>query len=299
MECPKCGAAQADGGEDCTVCGVIFERWRAMQERAVLLEQMPSQPAVMPERTIPLWMAVAGLVMVVLLGSMWTIRNRAARAKDAPSEDVLNEINNEVVKAQLAADAAQARAAKRNPIGTATVAPSPLTAAAMITWPEGLTEDAAKQMIGFCREFTAPNDLATPKVFPRASKSAVMQQFPWLARAVQMRYVELDEETHRDLGLIEAKIVPTAWSKVPFVDNGTHFELRLGRPQVTKISGVQATADGAQVWFKWGFDGAKGVDLVLTPSAYHGRAVFKKTGRVWTIEQAWIGSGREEKKICS
>lgn len=301
MECPKCGAAQADGSDDCTVCGVVFERWRAMQERAALLEtRQVSQPAAVPERGIPLWMAVAGLVVVVLLGSMWTVRNRAARAKNAPSDDVLNEINNKVVKAQLAADAAQARAAAaRIPIGTATAAPAPSASRNVLQWPEGLTEADAKRMIGFCSAFMTMNDLVTPKVFPSANRAAVMQQFPWLARAVQRRYVELDFETHRDLGLVEAKIVPSAWTRVPFVDNGTHFELRLGRAQVQKISDVKATTDGAHVWYAWGFDGGKGQDLVLTPSDYHGKAVFRKTGRVWTLEQAWIGTGRQQIKACN
>ena len=300
MECPKCGAAQAEEREDCTACGVIFERWRLMQERATLLEKVQVSPAPAPERGIPAWMAIAGLVVIVLLGSMWTMRNRAARAKNAPSDDLLNEINNKVVKARMAVEADQARAAGNAHIAMQNAAATPAPAKPKeLHWPEGLAEAEARRKIELCPAFTLSHDLATPKVFTRASKSAVMQQFTWLPRAVQKGYVELDETTHRELGLIEAKIVPSAWSKVPFVDNGTHFELRLGRPRITKITGVRPTNNGAQVWFDWEFDGGKGGDLLLDPSAWHARAGFVRTNGIWSLRNVWITNALQESSVCS
>lgn len=301
MECPKCGAAQAEGSEDCTVCGVIFERWRAMQERALLLEKVPGrQPVVAQERGIPAWMVIAGLVVVVLLGSMWTIRNRTARAKNGPSDDILNEINNKVVRARMAVDAAQRQAATDSPvpIDGAAAAQAVAPAKRQLHWPEGLGEADARRQIELCSAFTISHDLATPKIFPRDSRSAVMQQFVWLARAVQKGYVELDDVTHRDLGLIEAKIVPAAWSKVPFVDNGTHFELRLGRPRITKITGVGPTSAGAQVWFDWEFDGGRGGDLLLDPSAFHARAGFNHKSGIWSLRNVWITNALQESSVC-
>lgn len=300
MNCPKCDTANADDSQDCVACGVVFERWRAAQERALLQRTTAARPAPAPAHGIPAWMVIAGAVVIVLLGTMWTVRSRGAREKNAGSDDILNEINNKVVRAQVAA-------AGRSRVGGTGTGKSPEMNfppvgangwTQPLRWPEGLDEAQAKSMIQRCRAFSISHDVAMPKVFPRARKSEVLQRFQWLQRAVRQGYVQLDEVTHSEIGYVEAKIVPSAWSKVPFNDTGTHFELRMGRPRIKSFTGITTIQSGVRVGYAWEYDAGKASDLIFDRGGYVGRATFTRIGTVWSLDKAWIGGGSMETNAC-
>lgn len=303
MDCPKCGTPHDDGIEECSACGVVFERWRAAQERAILQRHVTrSQPLVVPQRGVPMWMIAAGLVVAVLLGTAWTAKSRAARVRrEAEAKNLVNEINNKVVAARMAAAAASARAQGREMPSMADQRGLALAASASATtlrWPDGLHEADAREMLERCSAFTVPYDIAMPKIFPRAMRNEMLSDVPWLSRAIRNGYATLDETSESGRDAIVVKISPTAWSQLPITDVGNMYQLRMGRPRVTGFTGLTKSSDVAHADFAWTYESGKGAALIADRDQYVGQATFNRTGSAWSIKKATMGSGQWTTPAC-
>ncbi|HEX7807220.1 MAG TPA: hypothetical protein VF608_00780, partial [Thermoanaerobaculia bacterium] len=58
MDCPKCGTSQDAGREECVSCGIFFERWRRVQDQAIL-QRRTAQNTPLPvieQGGMPKWM---------------------------------------------------------------------------------------------------------------------------------------------------------------------------------------------------------------------------------------------------
>src|SRR2546423_137478 len=145
MECPKCGAAQEAGREECSACGIVFSRWQPRQVRRPTLSSTPVEPPSSSGGRIPMPFILIGVV-VVIFGLMWTKHVREQRAKFNP-DDMLNEINNKGsnLRRQLREEqAAIARAQNRAAMTAAAVTPK---------LPADLDEDRIKTLLEECGYF--------------------------------------------------------------------------------------------------------------------------------------------------
>jgi hypothetical protein len=302
MDCPKCGTPHDDGIEECSACGVVFERWRAAQERAILQRHVTrSQPLVVPQRGVPLWMIAVGLVMAVLLGTAWTAKSRAARQRrDAEAKNLVNEINNKVVAAAMRAAAASARAQGRDLTAAEQRGLAFATSANATTlqWPDGLNETSAREMLERCSSFTVPYDIAMPKIFPRSMRSEMLRDFVWLGRAIRNGYATLDETSESGRDAIVVKISPTAWAQLPITDVGNMYQLRMGRPRITEFTSLTKSSDVAHADFAWTYESGKGAALIADRDQYVGNVTFNRTGSAWSVKKATIGSGEWKTQAC-
>lgn len=301
MDCPKCGASQGDERDECVSCGVVFERWRAAQERAQLRVEAPPRMAPESEPGIPAWMAVVALVLAVGLGVMWTVRRREARANHDPSKDLnakVNAINNRINagRVQQAQDAAAASvAAQEARIGQmhgemADLPPATVRAA----WPSGLDESSARSMIQRCSGFTNPREISIPKSFRRQDRVVMMRDVPPLEPAVRAGFLELVD----DGDLTHVRMLGPGWTGLQAVDAGDSYRISAGRPVLKNVNLRIADTSVAEVWFSWNYDRMDARDLFGTSEEPGGNAHFAKSGNAWRAVRGSIGSGKLYVPIC-
>jgi hypothetical protein len=98
MECPKCGASQPDGREDCSSCGVYFAK-----TRATLNQPRPAPPVYVDDESpwSSPWVVGSIIGLVLLIGAMWMVHKRKHRVEENP-DDILNSINHKIVTQEKA-----------------------------------------------------------------------------------------------------------------------------------------------------------------------------------------------------
>lgn len=299
MDCPKCGASQDDGRDECASCGVVFARWRAAQERAQLRVGAPPQTAPESERGIPAWAAIVALIVVVGLGVMWTVRRREARASHDPSKELdakVNAINNRINASRVreAQDAARSSVAAQeariaqmhSEMADLPPAPAP--------WPSGLDESSARSMIQRCSGFTNLHEISIPKSFRRQDRVVMIRDVAPLEPAVRAGFLELVDEGD----FTYVRVLGPGWTGLQAVDAGDSYKISGGRRVVKNVRLGIAGASTVEVWFTWNYDRMDARDLFGTREEPHGNAHFARTGSSWRAVRGSIGSGKLYVPIC-
>ncbi|MFP5247308.1 MAG: zinc ribbon domain-containing protein [Thermoanaerobaculia bacterium] len=300
MECPKCGTSQSDGNQECSVCGVVFERLRLAQERALLQRRTASSvPVPVQQSGIPTWLVVTAFVIVIAVGTTWTMKRRAERAA-MPVKP--NETAEKIKAAMTIVAAARGKTLPSAPTGPGVPRPQMAEVASSIsmktgpvTWPEGLTERHVRDTLERCPGLSAESNLPIPKVFPREMKPMVLSKFKWLDGAINAGYITLDELDD----YLAIRITPTGRARMRLNDMGNMYELAMGRQRISAIRGVEPIRGGARVQYTWHYEGGAGLDhLIGGPEQFTGEALFDQAGGAWTVENATIGSGEWKTSVC-
>ena len=280
MDCPKCGIAQDDGREDCVSCGIVFERFREAQERA-LLRRIPQVNVPMPSASegigVSRWIIFAALLLVAIFGVFWTKSRREARAnRDLRKEGMerLNEINRKgnIERERLHKEQESAR----KMAAAMTEAPKPERR------PVGLDEAGAKKLIEQCFAFQERTSIKLPKVHG----GNYSESYPVFAAALELRVVE---RTGND---------PKLWpgpgaGGLNMMDRGEEYEIPLGLRRVQEITQLTGDIDHAEARFRWGYEGRVAAELLLRGEAYTGTAAFINNGGAWRVQwgTAWQQDG--------
>lgn len=304
MECPKCGTSQPDGREQCSRCGIVFERWRAHQERMQLMQRrtLSSPPA--PERShIPLPILIVGAVFVVILGLLWTKHHYEA-AKKAENADILNDIN------QRALRRPRFRLGESSPTQTPSpteqAPPPPIPAPASLSFPPDLPEDRARAIIENCRFFQDSPTFDIPRQFPRESYQEVAQHYPALQTAAREQLIELrprpgspPDPTDPD-DLIRVSITPEAYSRATVMDSGGDmFQLGYGRRHLESLWVADTKYIGrVTLSFTWTYDKPAGAALSGDPQRHTGGMILHQDQGNWSLRYGWIDSRQGGQFVC-
>lgn len=301
MTCPKCAAEQPDGGVECRVCGVVFERFLAAQERARLADSGVYRPAAVDvtptDPTISPTVLIAIVVLVVLAGSAWTISHRRGRAeRQARVRAAIDQKMTEVNRQMAAAEARMAEARMRvHEVQSRTendaelaandrlVLREPLLAGAGTpVWPPGLTESRARELIERCAAFSQPLVVEFPKSVGQLSYLTQRTNAD-LQEAARRGLIEIDRS---DPSEVFVRVLPTGWSRAPIRDAGATYVLDFGRPRVATIRNVTMRDTMADVRYSWRFAHGDATGFIAVDGPLEGSAQFEKQGSSWTAVSA-------------
>ena len=88
MNCPNCGAAAADGAADCAACGLVFAKWKALEERKLTAEvRALAETDLPPSHEVSPWLGraiAAGLVAFWMIALGLYFRRHLARVHRKP-----------------------------------------------------------------------------------------------------------------------------------------------------------------------------------------------------------------------
>jgi len=292
MECPKCGANQDAGREECSACGIVFARW---QPRRPTLSTTPVEPAA-PSSSIPVPLIIVGAFILVVVGLMWTRHHQAARANVNP-DDILNEINNkgsnlrrQLREEQAAIHRAQARAA--------------MTANAITPkLPADLDEAQIAGLIQSCSYFSDRVTVDIPKKFQVNIYRFTLDRYPALPVAEAEHLIEFDPPTFSSSSAsrylpnpaypgdtVNVKVVPYAYSKVDVSEGDDVYHFGLGRRRIEITRTTPTSESAVNVGFTWGFDNNAGASLAPEREDRNGAAEIQKTASGWSLMRMWRNS---------
>jgi hypothetical protein len=292
MECPKCGAQQDAGREECSACGIVFARWQPRQVRRPTLPSTPVEPPA-PSSSMPMPLVFAGIFIVVVAGLVWTNHHQAARAKVNP-DDILNEINNkgsnlrrQLREEQASIHRAQARAA--------------MTAEAITPkLPADLDESQITGLIQSCSYFSDRITVDVPKKFQVNIYGFTVHDYPALPMAAVEHLIEFDPPSFNPSNAaryapnpaypgdtITVKIVPYAYSKVDVSEGDNVYHFGLGRRRISITRATVTSESAVNVSFTWGFDNNAGASLAPEREDRNGAAEIQKTMGGWSLMRMW------------
>lgn len=288
VNCPKCGMKQDAGRADCISCGVVFERWRELQERALLGKARNTQNVPVPASSgTPWWMVAVVLLVFVLFGTMWTKNRREARAAHDPAaagKAMINDINNRNVKARQRME----QESSRMKWLSASSAPRELPR------PVGFDEADATALLNDCPGLAEPLTIHLPKSFRDYEAEQMRAGFPHL-RFAESHGVLLKTV---DNGLVTYEVGQSAGG-MRIVDSGAEFVVELGSRKVANIVRLAGSVDAAEAEFGWTYEDRVGMRVFLGNDSYLGRASFLKNGGRWRIREALLwNNDNTMKKVC-
>lgn len=302
MECPKCGAAQEAGRDECSACGVVFSRWQPRQVRRTTLSSAPAEP---PAQSggIPMPFILIGIVFVVIFGLMWTKHMREQRAKFNP-DDMLNEINNKGsnLRRQLREEqAAIARAQNRAAMTAAAVTPK---------LPSDIDEERMKSMIEECNYFRDTVVVDIPKTLQPNIYRMNLERYPAIAIAAAEHLIEFDppfnaSEAARHVpnpagpgDMITVKLTPYAYQKVDVREDGDVYHFGLGRRKVEITRTFVTSESKVSASFSWTLEQSAGANLSPEGEARTGGADFQRTAGGWSMGRAIRYTHSSSTSIC-
>lgn len=295
MECPKCGAIQDAGREECSACGIVFSRWQPRQPRRPTLSSTPVDPPA-PSSSFPLPLVFVGIFIVVVLGMVWTNHHKAARANVNP-DDILNEINNkgsnlrrQLREEQAAIHRAQARAAMTSEAVTPKL-------------PADLDEVQITGLIQSCNYFSDRITVDVPKKFQVNIYGFTLRDYPALPMAAVEHLIEFDPPSFNPTDAkryapnpaypgdwVTVKIVPYAYSKVDVSEDDNVYHFGLGRRRISITRATPTSESAVSVAFTWGFDNNAGASLAPEREDRNGAAEIQKTASGWSLMRMWRNS---------
>lgn len=280
MECPKCGATQPSGCEECVSCGIVFARWREAQERGLLAasRRSTSPPVVEAAATSPL-LIVAIVVAVLVAGTGWTVSRRSQRAANqaqlrADLNAKMEDINRKMGAAERRrAGARMASERARYPASLRESPAYPAGRKEKPAWPQGLSESSAKAQIETCTVFAEPFAVSI-------SKNAQYNSSEVLDLIFGLGLLTWDSGTGR-------VSLPQATDRALIIDHGDRFVVDFGAPRVEKILSVHWSESTGTVKYRWKFDNANAQRLARPRSGEpEGEASFRNHGGVWVVDRA-------------
>lgn len=302
MECPKCGAAQEAGREECSACGIVFSRWQPRQVRRPTLSSTPSEPPA-SSGGIPMPFILIGLVFIVIFGLMWTKHVREQRAKFNP-DDMLNEINNKGsnLRRQLREEqAAISRAQNRAAMTAGAVTPK---------LPSDLDEERIKSMIEECNYFRDTVVVDIPKKLQPNIYRFVADRYPATTMASVEHLIEFDPPFNPAQAahyvpnpaypgdVITVKLTPYAYQKVDVREDDDVYHFGLGRRKVEITRTVVTSESKIVAEFTWTLEQSAGASLSPEGSGPKGAADFERTAGGWSLVRAWRNTHNGSTNIC-
>lgn len=292
MECPKCGAAQDAGREECSACGVVFARWQPRQPRRPTLSSTPVEtPA--PSAGIPVPLLIVAAFIVVVVGLIWTKHHQAARASVNPDE-ILNEINNKGsnLRRQLREEQAAIHRAQTRAAMTASAIKQEL--------PSDLDESRITDLIQSCSYFSDRVTVDIPKKFQANIYRIILDRYPALPMAVVEHLIEFDPPSFNSSAasrylpnpaypgeMINVKIVPYAYSKVDVSEGDDVYHFGLGRRRIDITRTTPTSESAVTATFTWGFDNNAGANLAPEREDRNGAAELQRTANGWSLVKVW------------
>jgi hypothetical protein len=304
MECPKCGAAQGAGRDECSACGIVFSRWQPRQvRRPTLSSSTPVQPPASSGGGIPMPFILVGIVFVVIFGLMWTKHVREQRAKFNP-DDMLNEINNKGsnLRRQLREEqAAIARAQNRASMTAAAVTPK---------LPSDIDEERLKNMFEECNYFRDSVVVDIPKKFQPNIYRLILDRYPATSMAAVEHLIEFDPpfnagEAARHLpnpaypgDMITVKLTPYAYQKVDVREDDDVYHFGLGRRKVEITRTTLISESKISAEFTWTLEQSAGANLSPEGEGRSGAAEFQRTAGGWSMVRAFRNTHNSYTNIC-
>lgn len=243
MNCPKCGAVADDGAEECAGCGIVFSRWRDRPLRPSLT----NTPLPAPEQRVPASLIIAGVIVFVVIGIVWTAHRRAARASQKDDLTAqLDEINN---KGQAERDRIRNEATKGYQAAEhdrAVAAEAAAKAARQL--PPTITEADLRTLIEQDAFFQESVVAPVPKVFDGREYASVARRYPALINAVREELVEFDppfdpKAPRTTDAQIQVHVPSAALYKVAGInDRGDTYEIDLGRRRLDTLT-IESAGD--------------------------------------------------------
>ncbi len=277
MDCPKCGAAQDDGREDCSSCGIVFRRFREAQERALLARhstedasiESSSGEGLKVSRTI----VFVALFLVLVFGVLWTKSRRDARAsRDLRGEgmSMLDDINKKGAKERRRLEDEAERAKKI--AGAMSEMPKP------VKRPIGMEEADATRLIEQCAGFRERASIKLPRIYDERLR--YHDAYPALAEALRLRIVEKSTDG-----------TGTLWpgpgvGGMVILNQGDEYEIDLGFRRVQEITSLSGGVDRATANFRWMWQGRVAAETLLTGDTYTGIAELVKKEGSWRVVHA-------------
>jgi len=274
MECPKCGAPQDAGREECSACGIVFARWQSRAPRIPALST-PVQPEE-PARRIPLPFIIVAVFFVIAGGLIWTRHQKEARARTNP-DAMINDINNKEAALRSQLRDVQSRAA--------------MTAGASNTrLPANLDESRITDLIQQCSYFSERVTVQIPKTF----NGSTFNDFPAISIAAAQHLIEFDPpfdpNSPQPGQAIAVKVLSSAYSSVDFSEDASVYHFGLGRRRV-EITQAQETSSGiVTVAFRWNFENKEGAALGPERNDRSGGAEIQRTPNGWAAVKIWRNS---------
>lgn len=297
MDCPKCGTTQDDAREECVSCGIIFDRWQRAQEEAILRPRKPEPLPVIDEGVgIPKTLIFAGLVVILIFGTIWTVKRRDARSKidnKAMVKAELNRLNNEGLKVRQRLADEQARAQRmRNNINEAQPIEEMPQATSTAPRAFSLTEGDVMTSLLTCPELSETHIIKLPKQYYSSQRNSVFEQYPELFAAQRSRLLTSTVEND----LVTQQIGVTGGIIID--DRDDHFEVLLGRKRITRISDMQGTADRVSITFTWSYEQPLASEVLQGFRERQGHATFLRQDAAWRRVSANISDGKVLHMMC-
>jgi hypothetical protein len=297
MECPKCGATQEDGREDCASCGIIFERWQRAQEQAFLARgtgRFAPEPGPTEEerRSVPLWLVAIVALAVIGVGLFWTMKRREARATAGVphSTDALNDLNDAGIAVRQRLQAENDREARRKAaIDSGEV---PEGSEAQLTGDiNALGQTTAIELLQRCGDASTPDVVHLPKEYPYGAPD-VFSHFPELEAAQRIRLIA----STRDGGTVKQTLDVRGIHQV--TESTDEFLVNLGRRRVLRID--LQPAGGAQVHAKvaWGWENGPSAMALKGLREQSGEADFVRDAQVWRVMSSVVHDGNRFVTLC-
>jgi hypothetical protein len=282
MNCPKCGAVNQQGRDECSACGVVFARWRPREPKPpVEVIPPPREPGTSARSQINFWVAVPVAATVVFFGLLFASSGRRSEPAGAGTQTV-----------QAAAGGAPAS-------GEASVSGSA----------DSISDDEIQRLIEECDFFQERLVVRIPKSVSPGT-IGLIDDHGALALAANMGIVELDPPfdvsmARRHLpnpanpgGPSEVRLGRNA-SGVPITDMGSEFQIDLGRRRVESLSGIQRTAGKVGLFYRWTVENPS--VLNFAPDQFHryGGADIRWSGGRWAAKGVWLNTDSGARMLCS
>ncbi|HEY2323197.1 MAG TPA: hypothetical protein VGJ82_10090 [Thermoanaerobaculia bacterium] len=280
MNCPKCGVVAAAGAEECAACGIVFSRWRERPLRT-------SPPPVEGHQRIPTPLIIAGAIVFILIGLIWTAHRRSARASEkSDMSAMLDDINNKgkAERDRLRDEAEKGYRAAQHDQAVASAA----AANAARQLPPTITEADLRTLIEQDVFFQEHVLVSVPKSFSSREYASVARQYPALTGAIREGLIEFDppfdpKAPGRTDRQIYVHVPPLALYKVPTInDRPDTYELDLGRRRLADVT-IENAADFA-IAAAFTYDYEQSVGSALLDVKRVGHASLKRAADGWRLD---------------
>jgi hypothetical protein len=292
MQCPKCGSSQPVTNKECASCGIIFDRWQPRVTRPTTASSrpVPTVEREAPSPSIPNSLVAAGLVVIVIIGFVWTKRSRESRPKNN-TDEIINQINNSGAK--LRSDL-QNKANRGRNVAQA----SAMSSASKL--PADLDESKIRDIIESCSFFQSDVSVDIPKRLDARSYSLGLNRAAAVGIAARDHLIEFDPPIDSNLLYgepVNVKVTQYASSKVTVIDNGDSYRFGLGRRHVN-ITSAYKVNQGVTATFTWTLDQSDAADLAPEGPNPAGGADLQHTASGWNLTRAWQKSAGITRYIC-
>lgn len=248
---------------------------------------------------LPPWVKGTAIALVAIIGIMWTVHHRRARANDSAGADLtrqMNAINSKGVERlnriqseqdrQAAIDARHARAEQER-------------AAAR---PVDLTDAMIRRLVESCPEFAAATTVRLPKQFRRSDYSYKSRTYPALAAAVRSGFVEFRpplESTRAEYDQpIEVVLTTSGSVRLRTTDSGSEYIVDLGGRKVDSINSATNRGSFVSIAFSWRYAEDEVAPLAPDQGTRSGGAELSKSGENWSAKRVWIKGRSASTTLC-